>query len=106
MDFVERQRISPNYNFWGAYAQCGYFISDVFQPIVRVEVMDRNSQHDNGILYMPAVGFNYFIVGQNLKLQTMYQFVGKSGHDSDYARDDDDNGLGESSFITQLQFSF
>jgi hypothetical protein len=106
MDFIERQRISPNYNFWGAYAQCGYFISNVFQPVVRVEVMDRNSQHDNGILYMPSVGFNYFIVGQNLKLQTMYQFVGKSGHDSDYARDDDDNGLGESSFITQLQFSF
>jgi hypothetical protein len=106
MSFIERQKISPDYNFWGAYAQCGYFVTDKLQPVIRIEAMDRNSQKDNGILISPSAGINYFIVGQNLKLQVMYQYLTRSGHDDEYAANDDDNGLAESSFIAQLQFSF
>ena len=106
MDFVERQKVSPALTYYGAYAQAGYLFKSGVQPVVRMELMDRNSTDEDGILLMPAVGFNYFILGQNLKLQTMYQVLLKSGHVSDYEANDDDNGLSEHRFIVQLQFSF
>ena len=106
MDFVERQRTSPALSYWGAYAQAGYMLKSNIQPVARFEVMDRNSTDEDGLLMMPAVGFNYYLLGQNLKLQAMYQGLIKSGHANDYQANDDDNGLSERKFIVQLQFSF
>lgn len=106
MDFVERQKTSPSINYWGAYAQAGYMLKSNIQPVVRFEVMDRNSSDEDGLLLLPAIGFNYYIIGQNLKLQAMYQALIKLGHSSDYKANDDDNGMSERRFIVQLQFSF
>jgi len=106
MDFVERQQSSPVYTFWGSYLQAGYFLSSKVQAAARFDVMDRNGIDEQGILYMPAVGFNYFLAGHNLKIQTMYQFLGKAGHESEAYANDDDNGMSEHQLCVQLQFAF
>lgn len=106
MDFVERQQIKPNYTYFGSYVQAGYFATDKLQAALRLDMMDRNSTDNDGFLYMPAVGLNYFMVGHNLKLQTMYQYLGKNGHSSVFKENDDDNGMAEHMLSVQLQFAF
>lgn len=106
MDFVEYQQESPVYSFWGSYVQAGYFVSSKLQPAVRVDFLDRNGIDEEGILYLPAVGLNYYLSGHNLKLQTMYQYLGKAGHTSAAKANDDDNGLSEHQLCVQLQFAF
>ncbi|MFV0269097.1 MAG: porin [Draconibacterium sp.] len=106
MDFVERQQISPNYMFWGSYVQAGYFVTDKLQPAVRFELFDRNSNKEDGLLYMPALGANYYFMNHNLKIQGMYQFLGKAGHEDLFSENDDDNGMPEHQFCVQLQFAF
>ena len=106
MDFVERQQQSPVYTFWGSYMQAGYFVNSKLQPALRLDLLDRNSIKEDGILFMPAVGLNYYLSGHNLKLQTMYQFMGKAGHNSLAEKNDDDNGLAEHRLCIQLQFAF
>lgn len=106
MDFVERQQESPVYTFWGSYAQAGYFVSSKVQPAVRVDLLDRNGTDEKGMLYMPAVGLNYYLSGHNLKLQAMYQFLGKAGHETTADANDDDNSLSEHQVCVQLQFAF
>ena len=106
MDFTERQKTSPDYLFWGGYAQGGYFITNKVQPVVRFELFDRNSTKEDGILYIPSVGLNYYFFSYNLKLQVMYQMLRKSGHKDDFSADDDDNGMPEHMAQLMLQFSF
>lgn len=55
---------------------------------------------------MPAVGLNYYIMGYNLKLQAMYQFLGRWGHATQDARELDDLGLAQHTAMVMLQFSF
>ena len=55
---------------------------------------------------MPAVGFNYSIKGTGLKLQAMYQFTGRTGHETQLDRDNDDLGLTTHSATIQLQYCF
>lgn len=106
MDFTERQQISPDYRFWGAYCQGGYFVTNKLQPAFRFDIFDRNSTKTDGYLYMPAVGANYFLFGYNLKVQAMYQWLKKTGHANTFSADDDDNGMPEHSAQVMLQFSF
>lgn len=106
VDFVERQQTTESYTFFGAYAQAGYFVTNKIQPAIRIDVMDRNSTDVDGLLYMPALGLNYFLMDNNLKLQAMYQFLGKTGHVDEFAANDDDNGMAEHSVCVQLQFAF
>lgn len=106
MKFVERQQIEENATFWGAYFQAGYFINEKWQPALRLDVYDRNSVENDGSLYMPALGINYYIMGHNLKLQAMYQYTGKAGHQNEFWANDDDNGMPEHMVCTQLQFAF
>ncbi len=106
MDFVERQQVSPVYTFWGSYLQTGYFVTKKLQPALRIDVMDRNSVKEDGILYMPSAGLNYYLSGHNLKLQVMYQYLGKAGHASVSEANDDDNGMAEHQACVQLQFAF
>ncbi|MDR2690819.1 MAG: porin, partial [Dysgonamonadaceae bacterium] len=46
------------------------------------------------------------ISGYNLKLQAMYQYLGKWGHKDQLARDNDDLGLAQHTAQVMLQFSF
>ena len=106
MKFVKKQQIAPAYNFWGGYIQGGYFVTDKMQLAARYDFFDRNSSKTDGILNAPSVGFNYFIAGYNLKLQAMYQYLGKWGHENQMERDNDDLGLAQHFAQVMLQFSF
>lgn len=105
-DLVKRQRVNHTYRYIGGYAQVGYFVTPKLQPALRWDFMDRNSTDTDGFLNMPAVGLNYYIMGYNLKLQAMYQFLGRWGHATQNARELDDLGLAQHSATVMLQFSF
>jgi len=106
MKFTKKQNIAPAYNFMGGYAQAGYFVTNKMQVAARYDFFDRNSFKTAGILNAPAVGLNYFIAGYNLKLQAMYQYLGKWGHATQLDRDNDDLGLAKHYAQVMLQFSF
>ncbi len=104
--FTERQKISESYDYVGGYIQGGYFITKSLQAALRYDFMDRNALYADGFLNMPAVGFNYFFNRLNLKLQAMYQFTGRTGHETQLDRDLDDLGLSMHKGVIQLQYSF
>jgi hypothetical protein len=104
--FTERQKISESYNYLGGYVQGGYFVAPRVQAALRYEFYDRNGTDANGYLNMPAVGFNYFFRDCNLKLQAMYQDIGRSGHDPQLDRDNDDLGIAVHSACVLLQNTF
>ena len=97
--FTKRQKIDESYNYLGGYLQGGYFVLDRMQVTARYDFFNRNGLDDAGFLNMPAVGFNYFFKGCNLKLQAMYQFIGRTGHDTQLDRDNDD-------LTVMLQYTF
>ena len=104
--FTERQMISKAYNFLGGYAQAGYFATNKLQIAARYDMMNRNGLDTSGFINMPAVGINYFFTGVNLKLQAMYQYMGRWGHDSQLDRDNDDLGLSTHQAVVTLQYTF
>ncbi len=104
--FTERQKIDKSYDYLGGYVQGGYFVAPRVQATARYDFYNRNGLDTNGFLNMPAVGVNYFFKGCNLKFQAMYQFIGRSGHDTQRDRDDDNLGLATHSVNLQLQYSF
>ena len=104
--FTERQKISDSYDYVGGYIQGGYFITKSLQAALRYDFMDRNALDADGFLNMPAIGFNYFFNRLNLKLQAMYQFTGRTGHETQLDRDLDDLGLSMHKGVIQLQYSF
>ncbi len=107
MKYTARQRnIIEPYNFIGGYAQVGYFVTKKLQPAIRYDVMDRNSTNEAGTINMPAVGLNWYALRSNLKLQAMYQYTGRWGHDDQEARDRDDLGLAMNAVTVMMQFSF
>ena len=106
MDWTSRMQRSGSFTSWGAYAQAGYFVTDKLQLAARYDFFDRNGIEKAGFLNMPAVGVNYFFVNYNLKLQAMYQYIGRWGHDSQLERDNDDMGMPFHSATIQLQYSF
>ena len=104
--FTERQKIDKSYNFLGGYIQGGYFVAPRLQLAARYDFFNRNGMDTDGFMNMPAVGVNYFFKGCNLKLQAMYQFVGRWGHETQLDRDNDDLGIATHSATVQLQYSF
>ena len=104
--FTKRQKINESYNYLGGYVQGGYFVTNKLQATARYDFFNRNGLDTNGFLNMPAVGFNYFFTGCNLKLQAMYQFIGRTGHDTQLDRDNDDLGLAMHSGTVLLQYTF
>ena len=104
--FTDRQKIDKTYDFLGGYVQGGYFVAPCVQVAARYDFFNRNGVDTNGFLNMPAVGCNYFFKNCNLKLQAMYQFIGRTGHDTQLDRDNDDLGLAKHSGTIQLQYSF
>ena len=104
--FTKRQKIEDTFNYWGAYAQVGYFVTPVVQLGARYDFMDRNGSTKDGFLNMPAVVCNYYIPKVHLKLSAMYQYTGRYGHATQLDRDNDDLGISTHHGSVQLQFSF
>ncbi|MBR1789053.1 MAG: porin [Bacteroidaceae bacterium] len=104
--FTKRQKIDEKFNYWGAYAQVGYFVVPTVQLGIRYDFMYRNSSSKDGFLNMPAVVCNYYIPKVHLKLSAMYQFTGRYGHETQLDRDNDDLGISTHHASLQLQFSF
>lgn len=104
--FTERQKIDEAYNFFGGYAQVGYFVAPQWQVGVRYDVFDRNGSDKDGFLNMPAATVNYFIPKTNLKVSAMYQFTGRWGHDTQLNRDLDDLGVCNHMAMVMLQYAF
>lgn len=104
--FTKRQKIDDTFNYWGAYAQVGYFVTPTVQLGARYDFMDRNGTTKDGFLNMPAVVCNYYIPKVHLKLSAMYQYTGRYGHKTQLDRDNDDLGISTHHASVQLQFSF
>ena len=104
--FTKRQKIDQGYHFLGGYVQGGYFVTSRLQATARYDFFNRNGMDTNGFMNMPAVGVNYFFKGCNLKLQAMYQFVGRWGHDTQLDRDNDDLGIVTHNATVMLQYTF
>lgn len=104
--FTKRQKIDQGYHYLGGYVQGGYFVTSRLQATARYDFFNRNGMDTNGFMNMPAVGINYFFKGCNLKLQAMYQFVGRWGHDTQLDRDNDDLGIATHNATVMLQYTF
>ncbi len=104
--FTKRQKIDDSFDFWGGYVQGGYFVAPRLQAALRYDFFNRNGMDTDGLLNMPAVGVNYFFKDSNLKLQAMYQYIGRTGHENQLDRDNDNLGLATHTGIVQLQYSF
>ena len=104
--FTKRQKIDDVYHYLGGYVQGGYFVAPRVQVAARYDFFNRNGLDTKGFLNMPAVGVNYFFKGCNLKLQAMYQFIGRTGHETQLDRDNDDLGIVTHSATVLLQYSF
>lgn len=104
--FTERQKIDETYHYLGGYVQGGYFVAPRWQVAARYDFFNRNGADDDGFLNIPAVGVNYFFKGCNLKLQAMYQYVARWGHDTQLDRDNDNLGLATHSATVLLQYTF
>ena len=66
--FTKRMKIRDTFNYFGAYAQIGYFATPQLQLAARYDFYDRNGSGVDGYLNSPAVGINYFFRGTGLKL--------------------------------------
>ena len=104
--FTKRKKIDQGYHYLGGYVQGGYFVTSRLQATARYDFFNRNGMDTNGFMNMPAVGVNYFFKGCNLKLQAMYQFVGRWGHDTQLDRDNDDLGIATHNATVMLQYTF
>ncbi len=104
--FTDRQKIDDTYNYWGGYAQVGYFVAPQWQVGLRYDLYDRNGSSKDGILNMPAASVNYFVPKTNIKLSAMYQYVGRTGHDTQLDRDLDDLGICTHTAQLMLQYAF
>lgn len=104
--FTKRQKIDQGYHYLGGYVQGGYFVTSRLQATARYDFFNRNGMDTNGFMNMPAVGVNYFFKDCNLKLQAMYQFVGRWGHDTQLDRDNDDLGIATHNATVMLQYTF
>ena len=104
--FTKRQKIDDSYNYWGGYAQVGYFVHPQVQLGLRYDFYDRNGSSKDGFLNMPAASVNYFIPKTNLKLSAMYQYIGRTGHATQLDRDLDDLGICTHTAQVMLQYAF
>lgn len=106
MNWTERMQQQTAFDQLGGYVQAGYFITDKIQPALRYDFYNRNGLDKKGYLNAPAACFNYYFVRCNLKLQLMYQYMGRYGHETQLDRDNDDTGLATHTAMTLLQYTF
>ena len=106
VSFTDRQKIDESYHYLGGYVQGGYFVAPRLQAGLRYDFFNRNGTSKDGFLNMPAVGVNYFFRGCGLKLQAMYQYIARKGHDTQLDRDNDNLGLATHAATLLLQYTF
>lgn len=106
VSFTKRQKIAESLNYFGGYAQVGYFFTRNIQAGLRWDVMDRNGTSKDGILNTPGAVLNWHINKYGLKVTAMYQYTGRWGHKTQLDRDNDDLGIPTHSATVQLQYSF
>lgn len=106
IDFTKRQKIHEHFNYIGGYVQGGYFVAPQTQVALRYDFLDRNGTNKDGFLNMPAAGVNYFIKNTGLKISAMYQYIGRTGHNTQLDRDNDDLGVAKHSATVMLQYTF
>jgi len=104
--FTKRQKIDESFNYVGGYVQGGYFVHPQVQVAARYDFLDRNGSKKDGFLNMPAVGCNYFIKNTGIKVSGMYQFIGRTGHETQLDRDNDDLGVAKHSAKVMIQYTF
>ncbi len=104
--FTKREKIDETFNYWGGYAQVGYFVHPQVQVGVRYDFFDRNGTSKDGFLNMPAASVNYFIPKTNIKLSAMYQYIGRTKHATQLDRDIDDLGISTHTAEVMLQYAF
>ncbi len=104
--FTNRQKIDESFNYWGAYAQVGYFVAPQWQVGLRYDWMDRNGSGKDGSLNAPAVSVNYFVPKTNIKISGAYQYTGRWGHDTQLDRDLDEIGLSTHTALIMMQYAF
>lgn len=104
--FTKRQKINESLNYFGGYAQVGYFFNNSLQAGLRWDVMDRNGTSKDGFINTPGVVINWYINKFNLKFSGMYQYTGRWGHKTQLDRDNDDLGIPTHMATVQLQYSF
>lgn len=105
MAFVERQRGEAARMFLGAYGQVGVDAGRGVEPVARIEVFDRNSLSELGALLLPAMGVNWYLAGQNLKLSALYQTLIRARYRSELEAHQDDNAIYDHSGLVQIQFA-
>lgn len=106
VSFTKRQKIADPLNYYGGYAQVGYFFTQSLQGGFRWDIMDRNGNDKDGFLNTPGVVMNWYINKYSLKLTGMYQYTGRWGHETQLDRDNDDLGIATHMATVQLQYSF
>lgn len=106
VSFTKRQKINESFNFWGGYAQVGYFFNRNIQAGFRWDIMDRNGTGLDGFINSPGAVLNWHINKYNLKFTGMYQYTGRWGHKTQLDRDNDDLGIATHMATLQLQYSF
>lgn len=104
--FTDRMKLKETFNYWGGYAQVGYFVAPQWQVGLRYDFYDRNGSTKDGLLNMPAASVNYFVPKTNIKLSAMYQYIGRTGHASQLDRDLDDLGISTQTAQVMLQYAF
>ena len=104
--FTDRQKIKDKFDYFGGYIQGGYFVAPQTQVALRYDFFDRNGSGKDGVLNMPAVGVNYFIKNTGLKVSAMYQYIGRTGHETQLDRDNDDLGIAKHAATVMLQYTF
>lgn len=106
VSFTKRQKIDQSLNYYGGYAQVGYFFTPALQGGLRWDMMDRNGTNKDGIINTPGAVLNWYVNRFNLKFTAMYQYTGRWGHATQLDRDNDDLGIATHAATVQLQYSF
>ena len=65
-----------------------------------------NGMDTNGFSKYASRGMNYFFKNCNLKLQAMYQYIARKGHDTQLDRDNDDFRFGSTFGQYSTQYTF
>ncbi len=106
MNWTRRMQQENDFQMMGGYIQAGFFLTKKLQTAVRYDLLDRNGLDRDGWLNSPSLSLNYYFVRCNLKMQLMYQYLGRYGHSTQLDRDNDDTGLATHTGMALLQYTF
>jgi hypothetical protein len=91
----DRDGVNPDTEGDGWFVQAGYLVHRWFEPAVRHQELDPNDNVSGDRLRWTSVGFNTYLSGHNLKIQTDYTF-----------KDEQGSGIDNDLFQVQLQLDY